>query len=80
MVIRKTSRVINMNYDYQIINEEQILKVAELKRGNKVGYCWKIEHLKKDYTFTSFILNEDSINSFNRTQNWLIENHPEYMI
>lgn len=69
-----------MNYNYQIINEQQILKVAELKYGEKIGYFWKIEDLKSDYSKTFFLREEETKNSFNRTQKWLIENHPELII
>lgn len=69
-----------MNYNYQIISESQILKIAELKYGARIGYCWKIEDLKSDYSKTFFLREEETVDSFNRTQKWLIENHPELII
>lgn len=69
-----------MKYKYQIISESQILKISELKYGTRIGYCWKIEDLKNDYSKTFFLREEETVDSFNRTQNWLKENHPEYMI
>jgi hypothetical protein len=80
MAIRKSSRVNDMSYDYQIIYVIKNLKVSELKKGAQVGYCWKVDDLKNDYSSTKLIEDKNSIDSFVRSQKWLLENHPEYMI
>ena len=69
-----------MSYDYQIIYIIKNLKVSELRQGAQVGYCWKVDDLKNDYSFTKLIEDKNSIDSFVRSQKWLIENHPELLI
>ena len=74
---RKSSRVINMSYNYVIISK---IQVAEFKNENqsKFGYYWGINSLRKDSNI--FLKDNETTESFNRTKKWLIENHPELLI
>ena len=66
-----------MNYTYVIISEIQI---AEFKNENesKFGYYWGINTLKKDSDI--FLKDNEAIESFKRTREWIKKNHPELII
>jgi hypothetical protein len=65
-----------MNYNYVIISK---IQVAEFKNENesKIGYYWGINSLINS---NIFLKDNESIESFNRTKKWLIDNHPELLI
>ena len=65
-----------MKYNYVIISKTQ---VAEFKNENesKFGYYWGINSLKNS---NLFLKDNESIESFNRTKKWLIENCPEFFL
>ena len=73
MVNTKSSRDVNMNFTYEIKNEYIVehlnIKCSEL---------WYIPYLLKDISQMS--MNKRLTQSFIRTKNWLIENHPEVLI
>jgi hypothetical protein len=74
---RKSSRVINMKYNYVIISKTQ---VAEFKNENesKFGYYWGINSLTKD--FNIFLKDNEATESFKRTREWILEKYPELLI
>lgn len=67
-----------MNYKYVIINDKQIAELLGQENNSSFGYYWNKEHLIKN--FNSFLKDNNSIESFNRTREWLIQNHPELLI
>ena len=87
MAIRKSSRVINMNYTYElkIMNYPSksyplsLIPIDEVfeYRDNNFIEVWAIKVLK--YKILGAI-NKQTKESFNRTKEWLIENHPEFLI
>ena len=66
-----------MNYKYTIKDEN--IYEYELENESKRGYIWKIEYLKNEYDKNPLI-EQKTEDSFNRTRNWLKENHPEVLI
>ena len=81
MANRKSSRINHIKYTYRInIHSTDHSSRINEYINNKYLDSWSIYELKgiienfKDRIFPS------RIKSFIRTQNWLKENHPEYMI
>ena len=68
-----------MKYNYDI--KDQNVYEYELENESKRGYIWKIEYLKTEYDKNPLVERGQKLeDSFNRTRNWLIKNHPEYLI
>lgn len=68
-----------MKYNYDI--KDQNVYEYELEHESKRGYVWKIEYLKTEYHKNPLIEQGQKLeDSFNRTRNWLIKNHPEHLI
>jgi len=77
MGVRKSSRIINMNYSYtiqhsNIYNDKEVLEFI----NDKFNHSWYLSALKTSIVpFTNY----DS-KSFHRTKKWIIENYPEFLI
>jgi len=80
MGVRKSSRVINMNYSYEI-EDDAIIENGEIK------IRWLFKELQnKSPTLKKFgkFYSVTTIESFNRTQefflNYIVKDHPELLI
>jgi hypothetical protein len=72
----QSSGVNDMNYRYEIENDSN--SVTEFK--NKIyNGNWSFEFLKKD-TAPSLFSFMGVADSFQRTKEWILKNHPELMI
>ena len=68
--------MITHHYQYEIVHDDSITIVVELINDiRKNG--WELNQLrnKKKWQY-----DENMNNSFHRTQKWIIENYPEFMI
>lgn len=87
MVKRKSSRIIPMNYTYElkIMNypsESYPLSLIPMDevfeyRNNNFIEVWAIKVLK--YKILG-VINKQTKESFTRTKNWIIQNYPELML
>ena len=71
----KSSRIINMNYEYLLtINyiDEKILHVTEYEKGKINGEKWTINEIKNNEIIEN--------HSLLRTKNWMFQNYPELLI
>ena len=74
MAYKKSSRVIDMNYIYEIEN----ILITETDGETLIRYWWSITEIM---TWKSNeIMAYDDKKSFERTQRWIIENHPELIM
>jgi len=67
-----------MNYTYEI-EDDDIIEIGVTEIG-VLNLNWSIKSLRND--FTQFRPNPElTVNdSFNRTREWVLENHPELLI
>lgn len=71
MDITKLSRVIAMKYEYEIKKNH----ITEFKNDLMSGK-WGLEFLRKNDAF----LIESRLQSFLRTREWCLKNHPELLL
>ena len=85
MDTKKSSRINDMNYRYEIQNLENINEIF-LKKfvveflDNKRVHTWSIGSLIEKNLDDNSFYNNRSLQSFLRTQEWTQKNYPELML
>lgn len=84
MVNRKSSRVINMKYQYTIFKNDSTIQELFYNSKNEISNSstFSITNLK-DYLYEEMITrnsNIEKIKSYYRTKKWIMKNYPELMI
>lgn len=81
MANRKSSRINHIKYTYRIdIHSTDHNSRINEYINNKYFDSWSIYELKEIIEDFKYRILPSRVKSFIRTQNWLKENHPEYMI
>jgi hypothetical protein len=80
MVYGKSSRVDVMNYTYEIDKESLgFTVVIEIINDKFKNWTFSLEELKLKNNQKHFLSSEYN-KSYNRTKEWVMENHPELML
>jgi len=75
-----------MNYSYEIKNSDSHYEMIITEwLDNEYENSWHLHHLKNNYKpywdpHRIELYNENQKNSFERTKNWVLQNHPELLL